>query len=79
MRRISSVLFLLTACGVSPEKHAANVAEGAGYAAELAECRRQGREAKKDGGAEAYMNAYEKCAADADARHGVTFTDGGAP
>lgn len=66
------------ACGVSPEKHIANVAESAGYAAELADCRRQGREAKKDGGAEAYMVVYEQCAALADTKHGVTFTaDGG--
>ena len=71
-------ILMLVSCGVSPEKHISNVTEAAGYAAELADCRRQGREAKKDGGAEAYMSAYEACASQADAKHGVTFSDGGA-
>jgi hypothetical protein len=73
------LVMLGIACGISPEKHAANVAESAGYAAELGECRRLAREAKKDGGAEAYTLTYEQCAASADAKHGVTFSDGGAP
>lgn len=76
--RNSLLCLLILGCGVPVEQHVANVAESTQYGAELADCRRQGREAKKDGGAEAYMVAYEQCAAIADAKHGLTFTkDGG--
>lgn len=69
---------VIVACGVLPERHLANVAESGEYAAELAECRRLGREAKVDGGAAAYVAAYEQCSEKADLKHGVTFADAGA-
>ena len=70
---------VMLACGVTPEQHTANVAEATQYGADLAKCRRDAREAKKDGGAEAYMRVYEACAQKEDAKHGVTFSDAGKP
>lgn len=77
MTRTRNALFMACAlgCGVSPTQHAANVAEGAQQALELTDCRSKGREAKKDGGAQAYMDAYEACAEAVDKKHGL---DGGA-
>lgn len=67
--------FFAGGCGVSPAAHVANVGEATQYAAELTDCRAKGREAKKDGGAQAYMDAYEACAEAYDRKHGL---DGGA-
>lgn len=72
--RILPLLLLLSACGVTPAQHAANVVEGASQEEELRRCRAEGREAKKDGGSLAYLAAYEACAEKSDAKHGL---DGG--
>lgn len=72
MRSVAAAAIVACACGPNDAQRAAYVLEAAQYATELSRCREIGRAVKSAGGDG--MAAYEACACEVDARHGI---DGG--